>query len=90
MRPILRAYADTGRTVVVSSHLLGEVELTCSHVVVMHAGRVLAAGSVEDLVGAPGADGSTSTSGAHWRMSSSASSPVLARLTPTTSGRCAR
>ncbi|MBK9723517.1 MAG: alpha/beta fold hydrolase [Actinomycetales bacterium] len=62
MRPILRAYADTGRTVVVSSHLLGEVELTCSHVVVMHAGRVLAAGSVEDLVGAPGADGSTSTS----------------------------
>ena len=49
MRPILRAYADTGRTVVVSSHLLGEVELTCSHVVVMHAGRVLAAGSVEEL-----------------------------------------
>jgi ABC-2 type transport system ATP-binding protein len=51
MRPILRAYADTGRTVVVSSHLLAEVEMTCSHVVVMHAGRVVAAGSVAELVG---------------------------------------
>jgi ABC-2 type transport system ATP-binding protein len=50
MRPILQAYAATGRTVVVSSHLLSEVEMTCSHVVVMHAGRVIAAGRVDDLV----------------------------------------
>ncbi|MCH8626558.1 alpha/beta fold hydrolase [Arsenicicoccus piscis] len=50
MRPILQDYAATGRTVVVSSHLLGEVEQTCSHVVVMHAGRVVAAGAVADLL----------------------------------------
>src|SRR5690606_39220520 len=50
MRPILQAYASTGRTVVVSSHLLSEVEMTCSHVVVMHAGRVVTAGRVDDLV----------------------------------------
>ncbi len=50
MRPILRRYADAGRTVVVSSHLLAEVELTCSHVVVMHAGRVVTTGAVADLV----------------------------------------
>ncbi|MGA8046991.1 MAG: alpha/beta fold hydrolase [Dermatophilaceae bacterium] len=50
MRPILQAYAATGRTVVVSSHLLSEVEMTCSHVVVMHAGRVITAGRVDDLV----------------------------------------
>src|SRR5690606_17915798 len=49
MRPILRRYAGGGRTVIVSSHLLAEVELTCSHVVVMHAGRVVAAGSVADI-----------------------------------------
>ncbi|MGB7449210.1 MAG: alpha/beta fold hydrolase, partial [Ornithinimicrobium sp.] len=49
MRPMLRQYAEAGRTVVVSSHLLAEVELTCSHVVVMHAGAVLAAGSVEEV-----------------------------------------
>jgi ABC-2 type transport system ATP-binding protein len=50
MRPILRRYADTGRTVVVSSHLLAEVEMTCTHVVVMHAGRVVTQGPVADLV----------------------------------------
>src|SRR6476646_6153546 len=50
MRPILRRYAETGRTVVVSSHLLAEVEMTCTHVVVMHAGRVITQGPVADLV----------------------------------------
>lgn len=50
MRPILHAYAAAGRTVVISSHLLAEVEQTCSHVVVMHAGRVITAGAVADLV----------------------------------------
>lgn len=49
MRPILQRYAATGRTVVISSHLLGEVELTCSHVVVMLAGQVVAAGSVQEV-----------------------------------------
>ena len=50
MRPILRRYAAAGRTVLVSSHLLAEVEQTCSHVVVMHAGRVIASGAVADLL----------------------------------------
>ncbi|WP_353951866.1 alpha/beta fold hydrolase [Knoellia sp. S7-12] len=50
MRPILQSYAASGRTVVVSSHLLAEVELTCSHVVVMHAGKVVTAGPVSDLL----------------------------------------
>ena len=50
MRPILQSYAASGRTVVVSSHLLAEVELTCSHVVVMNAGKVLTAGPVADLL----------------------------------------
>ncbi len=50
MRPILQRYAAAGRTVVVSSHLLAEVELTCSDVVVMNAGRVVASGTVADLL----------------------------------------
>ncbi len=60
MRQVLRDYAATGRTVLVSSHLLSEVEQTCSHVVVMGRGRVLAAGTVAELVGAGGADGAGS------------------------------
>ena len=50
MRPMLQSYAASGRTVVVSSHLLAEVELTCTHVVVMHAGRVVTAGPVSELL----------------------------------------
>ncbi len=54
MRAVLRRYASTGRTVVVSSHLLAEVEQTCDHVVVMHRGRLVAAGRVEEIVGGGG------------------------------------
>ena len=50
MRPILQRYAAAGRTVVISSHLLAEVELTCTHVVVMHAGRVVTEGRVAELL----------------------------------------
>ncbi|QMU77430.1 alpha/beta fold hydrolase [Streptacidiphilus sp. PB12-B1b] len=52
MRESLRRYAATGRTVVVSSHLLAEVEQTCTHCVVMARGRLLAAGPVDELIGA--------------------------------------
>ena len=54
MRDVLRTYAQTGRTVVVSSHLLAEVEQSCTHVVVMHKGRLVAAGSVSEIAGAGG------------------------------------
>ncbi len=55
MREVLRSYAATGRTVIVSSHLLSEIEQTCSHVVVMAKGRKIAQGTVEEIVGAGGA-----------------------------------
>jgi ABC-2 type transport system ATP-binding protein len=55
MRDVLRAYAANGRTVLVSSHLLAEVEQTCSHVVVMHHGKVVAAGTVEQIIAGGGA-----------------------------------
>jgi ABC-2 type transport system ATP-binding protein len=51
MREVLGRYAATGRTVVISSHLLAEVEQTCSHVVVMTGGRLVAQGPVGDLIG---------------------------------------
>ena len=54
MREVLRGYAATGRTVLVSSHLLSEVEQTCSHVVVVNQGRTIAAGTVTELVSASG------------------------------------
>jgi ABC-2 type transport system ATP-binding protein len=54
MREVLRNYAASGRTVLVSSHLLAEVEQTCSHVVVMHRGRLVAAGTVAEIVAGTG------------------------------------
>ncbi|TWE29306.1 ABC-2 type transport system ATP-binding protein [Prauserella muralis] len=54
MREVLRRYAATGRTVVVSSHLLAEVEQTCTHVVVMHRGKLVASGEVGEIVAAGG------------------------------------
>jgi ABC-2 type transport system ATP-binding protein len=51
MRKVLRDYASDGRAVLVSSHMLAEVEQTCTHVVVMHKGEIVAAGPVDDVVG---------------------------------------
>ncbi len=49
MRKVLADYAAGGRTVLISSHLLSEVEQSCSHVVVMNRGRVVLTGSVAEL-----------------------------------------
>ncbi|MDQ4119590.1 MAG: ABC transporter ATP-binding protein, partial [Actinomycetota bacterium] len=54
MRELLRRYADGGRTVLVSSHLLAEVEQTCTHVVVMHRGTVVADGTVDEIIAGDG------------------------------------
>jgi ABC-2 type transport system ATP-binding protein len=51
MRRVLKRYATDGRAVLVSSHLLAEVEQTCTHAVVVNKGRIVAAGPVEDIVG---------------------------------------
>ncbi|WP_246610795.1 CocE/NonD family hydrolase [Nonomuraea rhizosphaerae] len=57
MREVLKRYARDGRTVIVSSHLLAEVEQTCSHVVVMHRGRLVSAGPVSVLLSGAAANG---------------------------------
>jgi ABC-2 type transport system ATP-binding protein len=51
MRRVLKRYATDGRAVLVSSHLLAEVEQTCTHVVVVNKGRIVASGEVEEIVG---------------------------------------
>jgi ABC-2 type transport system ATP-binding protein len=51
-RGVLRRAAESGTTVLVSSHLLSEVEQVCDHVAVMDKGRLVAAGTVAELSGA--------------------------------------
>lgn len=55
MREILHRYAETGRAVLLSSHLLSEVEQTCTHAVVLHHGKSVASGTVDELASADGA-----------------------------------
>jgi ABC-2 type transport system ATP-binding protein len=49
VRNLIRSLADDGITIFVSSHLLSEIEMLCSHVAVMSAGKIVAQGSIEDL-----------------------------------------
>ncbi|MDX6273328.1 MAG: type transport system ATP-binding protein [Frankiales bacterium] len=50
MRELIRGYAAQGKTVLLSSHLLSEVEVTCTHAVVMQSGRVIHHGPVSELL----------------------------------------
>ncbi|MEU0641839.1 CocE/NonD family hydrolase [Streptomyces umbrinus] len=51
MREVMIRYAAAGRTVIVSSHLLAEVEQSCTHLVVMDHGKLVQAGPVKEIIG---------------------------------------
>jgi ABC-2 type transport system ATP-binding protein len=51
MRVGLAELSSRGATVLLSSHLLAEVEQVCSHVLVVDHGTLVAAGTVEDIIG---------------------------------------
>jgi ABC-2 type transport system ATP-binding protein len=48
-RAFVRAFVAEGRTIVLSSHLLDEVEKTCSHVAIVDRGRIVVQGAIEAL-----------------------------------------
>jgi len=49
LRAFLKAFAQSGRTVLISSHLLAEVEQTIDQVVIISRGQTMYAGSVDEL-----------------------------------------
>ena len=50
-RNLIRALVDEGRTVLLSSHLLDEVEKTCDHVAIVDRGEIVAQGPLAELQG---------------------------------------
>ena len=50
VRRIIAELHESGATVIVSSHLLAEVEATCTHVAVLQAGSLVAAGELRTLL----------------------------------------
>jgi ABC-2 type transport system ATP-binding protein len=51
MRRLIRRLGDSGRTVILSSHMLGEVQQICDRVGVINAGRMVVESTVEELRG---------------------------------------
>jgi ABC-2 type transport system ATP-binding protein len=49
MRGLIRSFAGDGMTVLVSSHLISEIEQICDHVIMIRAGRLVHQGRVADL-----------------------------------------
>jgi ABC-2 type transport system ATP-binding protein len=56
IRTFLRSLANEGRAVLVSSHLMGELEDMASHVIVVGRGKVIADATVADLLATVAAD----------------------------------
>jgi ABC-2 type transport system ATP-binding protein len=54
MRDLLRDYADRGGTVLLSSHLLHEIEVIADDLVVIGNGKIVASGTKEELLAAAG------------------------------------
>jgi ABC-2 type transport system ATP-binding protein len=50
MRALIRRLADQGITVLLSSHLMGEVEELCDRVAIVGSGRVLYEGALDELI----------------------------------------
>ncbi len=50
VRSLVRSLADDGTTVLISSHLLSEVEQVASHVGIMSAGRLIAQGTLAEVL----------------------------------------
>jgi ABC-2 type transport system ATP-binding protein len=54
VRDLLRSLADDGRTVFLSSHLLGEVQAICDSVAILARGKCIAEGPVQEVLSVRG------------------------------------
>lgn len=50
IRELILHLAEQGKTIFLSSHLLWEVERTCSHVAIIRNGQIIETGAVKDIV----------------------------------------
>jgi ABC-2 type transport system ATP-binding protein len=52
VRDIILSQADAGKTIILASHILDEVEKVCSHVAILKSGELIANGRVGELLSA--------------------------------------
>ncbi len=53
IKDLIRALAKRGKTVILSSHLLADVEDVCDRVVIYYGGKIQAQGTLKELLAAP-------------------------------------
>ena len=51
LRALLAQLSEMGKTIVISSHILAEIEDVCSHIAIMQSGRILASGPTAEVSG---------------------------------------
>lgn len=52
LQSLMEAVADGGLTVILSSHILADLERVCDHIVILANGRTQLAGSIDDVIAA--------------------------------------
>ncbi|MFU8780558.1 MAG: ABC transporter ATP-binding protein [Kiritimatiellia bacterium] len=50
VKNLLRCLADAGKTVLIASHLLADIEDICREITILHHGNVIASGTIENLL----------------------------------------
>src|SRR4051812_24231065 len=82
VRAVIASLHEAGTTVLVSSHLLSEVEATCTHVAVLHRGSVVAQGELAELLDAGNNNLLVSTPDSLRAVDALRDKRIAARLTP--------
>jgi ABC-type multidrug transport system ATPase subunit len=82
VRAVIAELHAAGTTVLVSSHLLSEVEATCTHVAVLHRGSVVAQGELAELLDSGNSGLLVSTSDVTLAMDTLRDKRVPAKATP--------
>ncbi|GAB3566847.1 ABC transporter ATP-binding protein [Amycolatopsis endophytica] len=82
IRKIIAELHAEGVTVLVSSHLLAEVEATCTHVAVLHDGTVVAQGELDELLESGSPSLEVSTPDSERALTALRDNRIAGRLTP--------
>jgi ABC-2 type transport system ATP-binding protein len=77
VRAIVRAARDRGATVILNSHLLTEVERVCDRVVILDHGRIIASGSLDEVVASDGVRLRVTDLGDEGRAAAAVFGPVI-------------
>jgi len=80
IRDLLREEAARGKAILLNSHLLSEIELTCDRVAVLRKGKLAAEGTIEELTAGTRDEGSRSSSKVYRLVASPLTEELIAAL----------